>query len=88
MVSNPPENFPRNAPCLLYEAAGAAVDWLVGAVGFEERERTAESENRQTPHDAPSLRVGSRWASHPVGKPRSSRRPDGSLAPAIPSQPA
>ena len=46
MVSNPPENFPRITPYLLYEDAGAAVDWLVDAFGFEERERMADGEGK------------------------------------------
>ena len=39
MVQNPPENFPRITPYLLYENLDAAVDWLVPAFGFTERVR-------------------------------------------------
>ena len=41
MVSNPPENTPRIAPYLLYEDAGAALEWLIRTFGLEERERMA-----------------------------------------------
>jgi len=39
MVQNPPENFPRVTPYLLYENLDAAVDWLVPAFGLTERVR-------------------------------------------------
>ncbi|GAB4336614.1 MAG: VOC family protein [Dehalococcoidia bacterium] len=39
MVQNPPEGYPRVVPYLLYEDAGAALNWLTKAFGFEELER-------------------------------------------------
>ncbi len=39
MVQNPPEGSPRVAPYLLYEDAGAALDWLAKAFGFVEVQR-------------------------------------------------
>ena len=37
MVQNPPEHFPRLSPYLYYRDAGAAIDFLTSAFGFEER---------------------------------------------------
>jgi uncharacterized glyoxalase superfamily protein PhnB len=39
MAQNPPDNFPRITPYLLYEDVDAAVDWLVKAFGFTEHLR-------------------------------------------------
>jgi PhnB protein len=39
VVLNPPEGFPRITPYLLYEDLDAAVDWLIGAFGFNEQVR-------------------------------------------------
>ena len=39
MPANPPENFPRITPYLLYEDVAGAVDWLTKAFGFRERMR-------------------------------------------------
>lgn len=39
MPKNPPDGYPRVCPYLLYEDAGAALDWLVSAFGFRERMR-------------------------------------------------
>ena len=39
MVSNPPDNWPRINPCLLYEDVDAALDWLARAFGFVEKVR-------------------------------------------------
>jgi PhnB protein len=39
MVANPPENFPRVTPYLLYEDLESAMDWLVDTCGFEDRVR-------------------------------------------------
>jgi PhnB protein len=39
MVANPPENFPRITPYLLYEDCEAALDFLSKAFGFTEETR-------------------------------------------------
>ena len=39
MPQNPPPGMPRVTPYLFYEDAGAALDWLARAFGFEERVR-------------------------------------------------
>ncbi|HLF99439.1 MAG TPA: VOC family protein [Acidimicrobiia bacterium] len=39
MVQNPPENFPRLTPYLTYKDAGAALDFLTSAFGFDEQLR-------------------------------------------------
>ncbi|NRA96314.1 MAG: VOC family protein [Planctomycetes bacterium] len=39
MVQNPPEGYARVIPYLLYEDAGAAIDFLCKAFGFEEKLR-------------------------------------------------
>jgi uncharacterized glyoxalase superfamily protein PhnB/drug/metabolite transporter (DMT)-like permease len=41
MVANPPENFPRITPYLLYEDCAAALDFLSKAFGFTEEVRMA-----------------------------------------------
>lgn len=48
MVSNPPEGYPRVMPYLLYEDAGAALDWLARAFGFEEIERITGKDGKVT----------------------------------------
>jgi uncharacterized glyoxalase superfamily protein PhnB len=42
----PPENYPTITPYLYYEDAGAAMDWLVEAFGFEERMRMKNEDGR------------------------------------------
>lgn len=39
MVTNPPDDFPRITPYLLYEDLSSTVDWLINAFGFTERFR-------------------------------------------------
>lgn len=39
MVTNPPDDFPRITPYLLYEDLSNTVDWLINAFGFTERFR-------------------------------------------------
>jgi PhnB protein len=39
MPQSPPPGMPRVTPYLFYEDVGAAVDWLAGAFGFQERVR-------------------------------------------------
>ena len=39
MVQNPPPDFPRITPYLLYEDLDGTVDWLIEAFGFTERMR-------------------------------------------------
>ena len=39
VVQNPPEDFPRITPYLIYEDVDAAVDWLTNAFGFSEKMR-------------------------------------------------
>lgn len=39
MAQNPPSDMPRLTPYLYYEDVAAALDWLAGAFGFEERLR-------------------------------------------------
>lgn len=39
MAANPPENFPRITPYLLYEDVAAALDFLTRTFGFQERMR-------------------------------------------------
>ena len=46
MPQNPPEGYPRISPYLLYENAGAAVDWLTRAFGFRERMRMPDDTGR------------------------------------------
>ena len=46
MVQNPPEDFPRITPYLLYEDVDAAVDWLTSAFGFTERMRLKGDDGR------------------------------------------
>lgn len=46
MTQNPPENFPRITPYLLYEDVDAIVDWLVESCGFTERLRMAGEDGR------------------------------------------
>jgi PhnB protein len=46
MPQNPPEGYPRISPYLLYEDAGAAVDWLKNAFGFTERMRMPDDSGR------------------------------------------
>jgi PhnB protein len=46
MVQNPPEDFPRITPYLLYEDVDAAVDWLTNAFGFTERLRFKGEDGR------------------------------------------
>ncbi len=46
MVQNPPEDFPRITPYLLYEDVGTAVDWLTNAFGFTERMRLKGEDGR------------------------------------------
>ena len=46
MAQNPPENFPRITPYLLYEDVDATLDWLVATFGFEERVRMPGPEAR------------------------------------------
>ena len=46
MVQNPPEDFPRITPYLLYEDVDAAVDWLTSAFGFTEKMRLKGDDGR------------------------------------------
>ncbi len=46
MVQNPPPDFPRISPYLLYEDVDAAVDWLIEAFGFSERFRMRDENGR------------------------------------------
>lgn len=45
----PPAGWPRIAPCVYYDDAAAAIDWLVRAFGFEVQERV-ENEHGQIVH--------------------------------------
>ena len=46
MVDNPPQDFPRIAPYLLYERLDEAADWLVTAFGLTERYRMPGPDGR------------------------------------------
>jgi PhnB protein len=46
MAQNPPPDFPRITPYLLYEDVDAAVDWLISVVGFTERLRMKGPDGR------------------------------------------
>ena len=64
MVSNPPENTPRISPYLLYEDAGAALEWLAAAFGFKERSRVA-GEDGTVFHAEMELQDGVIMLGHP-----------------------
>jgi PhnB protein len=46
MAQNPPQDFPRITPYLLYEDVDAAVDWLVSTFGFTEDVRMKGPDGR------------------------------------------
>lgn len=48
MVTNPPDDFPRVTPYLLYEDLPNAVDWLTNAFGFTERFRMPGPDGKLT----------------------------------------
>ncbi|HZU80111.1 MAG TPA: VOC family protein [Acidimicrobiales bacterium] len=45
-VKNPPEGFPQISPYLLYEDVDAAIDWLTGAFGLEQRVRMPKPDGK------------------------------------------
>lgn len=48
MPQNPPEGYSRITPYLLYEDAGAAIDFLTRAFGFTERMRMPNDQGKVT----------------------------------------
>lgn len=48
MVTNPPDDFPRITPYLLYEDLSNTVDWLIKAFGFTERFRMPGPDGKLT----------------------------------------
>ena len=48
MPQNPPEGYPRIMPYLLYEDAGAALEWLTRVFGFRERMRIPDESGKVT----------------------------------------
>jgi PhnB protein len=48
MVTNPPDDFPRVTPYLLYEDLPNTVDWLINAFGFSERFRMPDADGKLT----------------------------------------
>jgi PhnB protein len=48
MVTNPPDDFPRITPYLLYEDLDNTVDWLINAFGFSERFRMPDADGKLT----------------------------------------
>lgn len=48
MVRNPPDDFPRITPYLLYEDVASTLDWLINAFGFEERFRMPGPDGKLT----------------------------------------
>ncbi len=48
MPANPPENMPRITAYLLYEDVAAALDWLAGTFGLQERMRMPGSDGKIT----------------------------------------
>ena len=46
MPQNPPEGYPRVMPYLLYEDSDAALEFLVGALGFTEKMRLTGDDGR------------------------------------------
>ncbi|WP_419943422.1 hypothetical protein [Candidatus Palauibacter sp.] len=51
-MKNPPDGWPRITPAVFYDDAGAAIDWLASAFGFEVQERI-ENEQGQVVHPQP-----------------------------------
>ena len=56
-MKDPPKGWPRITPAVFYEDAGAAIDWLTEAFGFEVRERI-ENEQGQVVHSQLALNGG------------------------------
>ena len=56
-MKNPPDGWPRITPAVFYDDAGAAIDWLTSAFGFEVQERI-ENEQGQVVHSQLALNGG------------------------------
>ena len=56
-MKNPPDGWPRITPAVFYDDAGAAIDWLTSAFGFEVQERI-EHEQGQVVHSQLALNGG------------------------------
>ena len=73
MPQNPPEGYPRIMPYLLYEDAGAALDWLTQNFGFRERLQIPDDTGAVT-HAEIELGDGVIMLGHPGGDYRNPKR--------------